>query len=158
MFTGYFVNKYNLLASCCIVIVGGIFVTGASAEEGHVFDQFFSKQYVSAVSNDDAEAFAALFTEDGLRIPPNRDPEGPRSEIKTGVQRVFDKFDFLDFEVIVESSRIEGDFAWVSANASGSRKDGENGKTLPINVRYVMIMRKTGEDWKIFRQSWYPIK
>lgn len=151
-------NQYARIGLVCVL---GLLYSGkpaiAESNASESIQELFSSPYTAAVNNEDASAFAALFSEDGVRIPPNRPPEGTRDGIRSGVEKVFSKFDF-NVKVAVENVESEGDFAWASVRAQGERTDRDSGKIFPLNVRYVVVMKKQDTGWEIFRQSWYPIK
>lgn len=142
---------------CATVSAFAFSLAVADSGQSQSIRDLFKNSYSSAVNNEDASAFAALFSEDGIRIPPNRPPEGTRDGIRAGVERVFEKFDF-NVDVSVEDVDSEGNFAWASVRAKGERTDRNSGKSLPVNVRYVVVMKQSDSGWEIFRQTWYPIK
>jgi len=148
-------------AQFCALCVAGMLATFkvaiADTAELQAIQDMFKDSYASAVNSEDATEFADLFSENGIRIPPNRPPESTRDGIKSGVEKVFAKFDF-NVDVAVEDIELEGKFAWASIRAFGERTERESKKLFPVNVRYVVVMMKGNGGWEIFRQSWYPIK
>ena len=102
--------------------------------------------YAEAVNNGNRQAISALYTQDGLLIPEGFKPvpQGKSNDkyfANTGVQ-----IGFTVNEVIVE-----GNYAFVEAQANTNLTDLKNNQELKRKTRDLFILRNTDGDWKIFR-------
>ncbi|MBG6234031.1 ketosteroid isomerase-like protein [Pedobacter sp. CAN_A7] len=102
--------------------------------------------YAEAVNKGNRQAISAFYTQDGLLIPEGFKPvpQGNSNDkyfANTGVQ-----IGFTVKEVIVE-----GNYAFVEAQANTKLTDLKNNQELKRKTRDLFILRNTDGDWKIFR-------
>jgi len=100
---------------------------------------------------------AALYTEDGVFMP----PYNPSSVGKEAVREAYDKvFRELKFDVkftIAEIVVMAPDWAYVRTNSAGTTGHASTGKTTAEANQELFIFRKGGDGgWRIARYSFSP--
>ena len=113
------------------------------------------RSYASAVNAGDSSAYSKLFAADAIRMPPGRDLEYGREQIRAGEQADYDVVKLevrstpgdvvqLSEEWIYAIAHIEGIAA---AHADGAESSLRATKTW-------LLQRREGGDWLIARQMW----
>lgn len=143
------------LASCLIATT--TFGFSPSNDDEQALLQLVADDYTSAINAEDSAAFAAAFTDDGIRVSPNRAPEATRATLKAGIEKVFSVFDF-DVAVEVASIEVDGNFAMVHGIGRGLRSKTSAGKETKFAARSIWMCKRVEGQWQIWRQVWYPIK
>ncbi len=129
----------------------------AETADQKVLSQLITSEYTRAINAENADEFADLFTDDAVRASPGRLPEATKSEIRSGMAKVFGVFDF-DVAVELFSMEIDGDFALVHGIGRGSRSKTSEGKETKFAARAIWLCKRIDGNWRIWRQVWYPIK
>ena len=103
--------------------------------------------FETAFNAQDAKKVAALYTEDGVAMPPNRPMVKGRAAIEADVQRDF-KAGVTKLKLTPMESAISGDTAY----EAGTSTVMVNGKQ--VAGKYVVIYKRVGQQWLIAFDSY----
>ena len=110
--------------------------------------------HVAAVNAGDARAWAALFTDDGVQMPPNMPVNVGRSLIESWSKAFMDLFG-LEFALSVEEVRVLGEWAFEQGTYTISLSPKLGGPSMQDAGKYITIYkRKSGESWRMARDIW----
>jgi uncharacterized protein (TIGR02246 family) len=109
--------------------------------------------HVAALNQGDADAFAAVFSEDAVQMPPNEPANVGRDAIRAWAQGLMSLFG-VQFSLSVEELRAAGDWAYerggytilLNPRAGGALQD--RGKYITI------YQRQPDGSWKTARDIW----
>lgn len=105
--------------------------------------------FMEAFNSEDADALAALFTEEGVMLPPNAPAIFGRDAIRAGNREAFAMVDHAieleDLEI-----KVEGDLGYKAGRYRVRTKDDQ----LIDRGKYIEIWRKVDGQWKIHRDIW----
>jgi len=109
-------------------------------------------RWVEGLRQGDVAAVNALYTEDAIQLPPNKEIIRGREKIKEfhseGIQ--------MGFEDAVLTGRelsVNGDIAYEIGNYT--EKFHPKGKEfIEVKGKYLVIYKKTADGWKIHREIW----
>ena len=110
--------------------------------------------FVSAFNAGDAAAIAALFTDDGVQMPPNDPAASGKEAIQASYQSSFDQF---TFEFAVSQVEAEGAGEWAFARGTYTIKltPKADGKAIEDSGKYMNVWaRQADGSWKIARHIW----
>lgn len=127
--------------------------TSGSSEQVATIKQLLSEGYGDLVMAHDAAGYSELYSEDVLWAPPNALDQTSKEGIKNGIQGLFDKFSF-EVDPQPEDVEVLGDFAYAIGSVDGVLTPRAGGDPVSIKFRIFWLLRKEGEEWKIFRQIW----
>jgi uncharacterized protein (TIGR02246 family) len=110
--------------------------------------------HVAAVNAGDARAWAALFTDDGVQMPPNMPANIGRSAIEPWSKGFMDMFG-LEFALSVDEVRVLGEWAFERGTYTISLNPKSGGQSLQDAGKYITIyQRKSGDGWQMARDIW----
>ena len=153
----YSANVFLITATVMLFTTSVSFAFSPTSTDEKVIAGMITEGYADAINAGNHDAFAQLFTKDATRISPTRPPETTREIIKTGIEKVFNTFDF-DVVLKLDHINVDGDFALAYGVASGERTKTADGKTVGFRARSVWLFQQLNGGWHIWRQAWYPIK
>lgn len=102
---------------------------------------------------EDADAMAALFTEDAVRLPANEPIIAGREAIRADFVEVFDGTSY-ETSNPVEAIGVADDWAWVYGTFEDVETDEESGETSEDAGKWLSILRRTDEGWKYEVDMW----
>jgi uncharacterized protein (TIGR02246 family) len=110
--------------------------------------------HVAALNAGDGGAWAALFTDDGVQMPPNMPANVGRSAIEPWSKGFLSMFR-VEFALAVDEVRVIGEWAF----ERGSYKIGLNlksgGPSMQDAGKYITIYQRTpGDGWQMARDIW----
>ena len=111
-----------------------------------------SRQFVDAINRGDAAAVAALFTEEGKRLPPNREMVVGRESIQSSIQAALDA-GLGDVRITVIELSVSGDMAHEVGEYTSTTQP-EEGEAISHSGKYVAIMKRENGSWKTDLQIW----
>jgi uncharacterized protein (TIGR02246 family) len=111
--------------------------------------QALDDQFAAAFTAGDAAAVAALYTEDGLLLPPNGDFVSGREAIQTFWQSVMD-MGVAEVRLTVEEAESIGDTAWEVGRATLFTAAGD---TID-EAKYMIVWKRTEAGWRLHRDIW----
>jgi uncharacterized protein (TIGR02246 family) len=146
----YRTGKSGLIA----VVVGLALVACAAPEPPQTQDvsteiQALDEQFAAAFMAGDAAAVAALYTEDGMLLPPNGDFVSGRAAIQGFWQSVID-MGVASAKLTVVEAESFGDTAWEIGRynlhtAAGDAID---------EGKYIVVWKRTEAGWRLHRDIW----
>jgi len=105
--------------------------------------------FMEAFNTEDADALAALFTEDGVMLPPNGPAVFGRDAIRAGNREEFATTD-VAIELEDLEIKIDGDLGYKAGRYRVRTKD----NVLIDRGKYIEIWRKIDGQWLIHRDIW----
>jgi len=110
--------------------------------------------HVAALNAGDAHGWAALFTDDGVQMPPNMPANTGRTAIEgwsTGFLGMF----AVRFALSVDEVRILGEWAFERGTYTITLNPKPEGPTMQDAGKYITIYRKhPGAGWRMARDIW----
>jgi len=105
--------------------------------------------FMEAFNNEDADTLAALFSEDGVMLPPNAPAIFGRDAIRASNREAFEMVDHAieleDLEI-----KVEGDLGYKAGRYRVRSKENQ----LIDRGKYIEIWRKIDGQWMIHRDIW----
>ncbi|HEU4682596.1 MAG TPA: nuclear transport factor 2 family protein, partial [Gemmatimonadales bacterium] len=99
----------------------------------------------------DIDRWVALWTEDGIQMPPDEPAVVGKERIRARNQHVLDQFTF-DIGITNEESRTAGDWGFARGTYKATLTPKKGRKSIPINGKYMTILARQGDgSWKIHR-------
>lgn len=136
------------------ILAGCLQFACAAPESGQPLDvteeiQAANENFMAAFASSDAEALAALYTQDGRLLPPNSDVVAGTAAIQGFWQTVMDA-GVAEAQLTTEEAEGFGDTAFEVGryslyDSAGNTLDGG---------KYVVIWKKTEEAWRLHRDIW----
>jgi uncharacterized protein (TIGR02246 family) len=110
--------------------------------------------HVAALNDGDARAWAALFTDDGVQMPPNMPANIGRSAIEGWSTGFMDMFG-LQFALSVDEVRVLGEWAFERGTYTIGLKPRSGGPSMQDAGKYITIyQRQPGDGWRMARDIW----
>lgn len=110
--------------------------------------------HVTALNADDAEAWVAQFTEDGVQMPPNAPANLGRTMIRSWSQAFLGQFR-LQFALAVEEVRVLGEWGFERGGYTISLHPKAGGPLMQDKGKYITVYQlKPGDSWRIARDIW----
>lgn len=106
--------------------------------------------YAAALKAESPQQTAALFTANGVVMP----PAGPTAAGKAGVENNYKSLfsgASLDLDFTVLEMNVVGKYAFVLSTSTGPITDKASKKTAPDDFRELWVLEKTNGQWKIAR-------
>jgi ketosteroid isomerase-like protein len=133
-----------------LAIVFALGLTACDRQPARVFPETAVKEWEAARNSRDADAMAAVYSEDAKVLPPDAPVVEGRAAIRTFFRNLFEArpepadFDERELEVL-------GKYTWRQGIYSVSLADGtvEYGK-------FVQLWKLEQGDWKLYRSMWSP--
>jgi uncharacterized protein (TIGR02246 family) len=109
------------------------------------------KEYSASLNAGDMDRWVALWTEDGVQMPPDEPAVVGKESIRARNRRVADQFAF-DIGITNVEVRTAGDWAFARGTYRASLTPKQGGKPIPIDGKYMTILaRQADGSWKIHR-------
>ena len=104
--------------------------------------------YVKASLAADAKAIAALYTDDGIEMPPNHAPVKGRAAIEQYYVKEFAGGKLTAFTLQHIESRVGADIGY-DVGTYRSTFTPTTGPAVNETGKYTVILKRTGADWKV---------
>jgi uncharacterized protein (TIGR02246 family) len=109
------------------------------------------KEYSTSLNEGDADRWIALWSEDGVQLPPDEPPVVGKKRIGDRIRAGLDRFKF-DMAITNEEVRTSGDLAFARGHYRATLTPRQGGKQIFIDGKYMTILvRQTDGSWKIHR-------
>ena len=110
--------------------------------------------HVAALNAGDARAWAALFTDDGVQMPPNMPANIGRSAIEPWSTGFLDMFG-AEFALLVDEVRVLGEWAFERGTYTIGLNPKSGDPSMQDAGKYITIyQRKSSEGWQMARDIW----
>ena len=125
------------------------------AANAHEIVQAICRAYASAVNASDSAAYASLFAEDAIRMPPGRPLEYGPEQIRAGEQADYDVATLEISSTPGDVLHIADGWIYAIAHVEGSATAHADGarSTFRATKTWLLRRRDSGE-WSIARQMW----
>ena len=106
-------------------------------------------EFAAAVTAGDMERWLALWSDDGIHMPPGAERQVGKEQIRTEVQPRFELFD-QNMTIDLEEVRILGDQAFSHGTCEFALTPKQGGETTNGSGKFLTILEKQGDgSWKI---------
>jgi len=117
--------------------------------------QTMCQSYSSAVNASDSVAYAKLFTQDAIRMPPGANPEYGPGEIQRGEQADYDVAKWNVQFTPRDALPINEDWTYGIADVEVNMVAHADGKTSNFRLTVAwLLQRQPSGEWLIKRQMW----
>ena len=107
-------------------------------------------EVAAALNNGDLERWLALWSDDGIQMPPGAPRRQGVAEIRKELQSLFDSFDLSEMAIQTEEVRILGDWALTHGTFTFGRTPREWGETKRYTGSFLDVLKKQVDgSWKI---------
>lgn len=121
------------------------------SEDLEVIKRLIEETYPNTANSGDADAYAALYTDNALWSPPSAPDRRGKANIRFGF---IAKNSDINATMKVDGCEIIGDFGFVTAIARVKVMPRDGSESLLYFYRGLWHVRKISGDWKIDRQIW----
>lgn len=108
------------------------------------------KVYRNTLERSDAAEMSALFTMDGVVMPPNAPQAKGQEQLKATYEFLF-KAVQVTIQFSIAEILVTGDYAFAQTTSTGTSLIHSSGQTLPINNKELFIFKQVNGTWKIFK-------
>jgi uncharacterized protein (TIGR02246 family) len=109
------------------------------------------KEYSASLNAGDAERWIALWTEDGVQMPPDEPAVVGKARLRDRIRAALDRFRF-DMAISNEEVRTAGDMAFARGTYTATLTPKGGGQPIPIDGKFMTILlRQPDGSWKIHR-------
>ncbi len=109
-------------------------------------------EYETALNAGDAAGFVAVFTEDGVIMPPDAPALIGQEAIRTGIQTFFDQ-NTLEIAFSLDEVVVAGDWAFARDTTAGTQIPKAGGEPTEDSGKGIFILqRQLDGSWKIARR------
>jgi len=113
-------------------------------------DSIFAK-YAASLGAGDADAWASLWMEDGVQMPPDAPAVAGRSQIREKLRGILTQFRF-DMRIHTEEVRTAGEWAFARGLYQATLTPKTGGPSIPIDGKFLTILaRQADGSWRIYR-------
>jgi uncharacterized protein (TIGR02246 family) len=108
-------------------------------------------EFAASLNAGDAERWLALWTDDGVQLPPDEPAIVGKERIRERMRAALDRFKF-DMAIANEETRTAGDLAFARGTYKATLTPKQGGKQIPIDGKFMTILvRQPDGSWKIHR-------
>jgi uncharacterized protein (TIGR02246 family) len=109
------------------------------------------KEYAASLNAGDVERWAALWSEEGVQLPPDEPAVVGKQRIRDRMRAGFDRFKF-DMAIANQEMRAAGDLAFARGTYKATLTPKQGGKQTRIDGKFMTILvRQHDGSWKIYR-------
>jgi uncharacterized protein (TIGR02246 family) len=109
------------------------------------------KEFAASLGAGDADRWLALWTDDGIQMPPDAPPVVGKERIGARIRSVLDQFKF-DMTVNNAEARSAGYLAFARGTYQATLTPKKGGNPIAIDGKYMTILVKQADgSWKIHR-------
>jgi uncharacterized protein (TIGR02246 family) len=109
------------------------------------------KEYAASLNAGDVDRWLALWTDDGIQMPPDEPPVVGKEKIRARNGAALEKFKF-DIAVTNQELTTAGDWAYSRGVYRATLTPKQGGPSIPIDGKFMTILaRQPDGSWKIHR-------
>jgi ketosteroid isomerase-like protein len=113
-----------------------------------------NQYYISLHAGKELDKLMELYEEDGMMLPPGRDPVQGKAAIRAEWQSLFEQFDVIRASSTMDEVLIFGEWAYERGHYTEVMHDRRTGEEVIESGRFAGILRKRDGKWKILRDMW----
>lgn len=111
--------------------------------------------YASAVNASDSAAYSRLFAQDAIRMPPGRELEYGREQVRAGEQADYDRFKLEVRSTPGDVQQLSDDAIYAIAHIEGTGTGHRDGAESSFRATKTWLLRREENgEWLIARQMW----
>jgi uncharacterized protein (TIGR02246 family) len=108
-------------------------------------------QYTASLRAGDADAWAALWTEDGIQMPPDAPAVSGRAQIRETVRGLLAEFR-VEMQIQTAEVRGAGDWGFARGTYTATLTPKRGGAAIPVEGKFMTILAHQADgSWKIYR-------
>lgn len=109
-------------------------------------------QYASSLKSGDVDRWIALWSNEGVQMPPGSPPIIGTEEIGAGTLAFLDAFTVDSFEIYIDEVQLAGDLAFARGTYSGVYTPKDGGEGFAEDGKYLTVFQRQPDgSWKIHR-------
>jgi uncharacterized protein (TIGR02246 family) len=109
------------------------------------------KEYAASLNAGDIDRWVALWTDDGVQLPPDEPPVVGKEKIRARNGAVLQKFNF-DIGITNQEVHTAGDWGYSRGVYRATLTPKQGGAAIPIDGKFMTILARQGDgSWKIHR-------
>ena len=109
-------------------------------------------EYGASLGAGDAERWIALWTEDGVQLPPGAMPNVGREAIFASISAAMEQFAFADMQIAIDEVLVAGDLAIARGMYTVTYVPHDGSASIPIDGKYTStFQRQPDGSWKLYR-------
>ncbi len=109
------------------------------------------KEFAASLEAGDVDRWLALWTDEGIQMPPDESAAVGKDRIRTRMALALDKFK-VDIEIKNEEVQHAGDLAYARGTYKATLTPKTGGAAIPIDGKFMTILtRRADGSWKIHR-------
>jgi uncharacterized protein (TIGR02246 family) len=109
------------------------------------------KEYAASLNAGDINRWMALWTDDGVQLPPDEPPVVGKNKIRARNEAVLQKFNF-DIGITNQEAHTAGDWGFSRGVYRATLTPKQGGAPISIDGKYLTILARQGDgSWKIHR-------
>ncbi len=106
-------------------------------------------RYSSSMNRGDIDAWLALWTDNGIHMPPNSPPITGKKRIRTRIKSELDQFRF-NLRITNEEVRVAGEWAYARGIYTAALTPKQGGEPMFIDGKYMKVFERHPDgSWKI---------
>lgn len=110
------------------------------------------QEYAASLEAGDADRWAALWTEDGVQMPPGARVNQGKETILTGLRGALGAFSFSDMQINVQEVQTAGNWAYARGLYTVTYLPHDGSDPIPIDGKFMSIFQKQDDGtWKLHR-------
>jgi uncharacterized protein (TIGR02246 family) len=110
------------------------------------------QEYASSLGDGDADRWIALWTEDGVQMPPGAPPNIGREKIFSWLRGAMELFGFSDMQISNKEVQVAGDWAYARGTYTVTYIPKDGSDPVFIDGKYMSIFQKQADgSWKLHR-------
>jgi uncharacterized protein (TIGR02246 family) len=151
----------SALALCAAAVVfTGTITMASSAQSESTTDAAITRtmmRYQDALNASSTPQVMQLYTQDGVFMPPDREPAVGRTEVQQAYDAVFKRITLQVKFHIEEIVQMSPDWAFVRTNSAGTQiTHATNAKTAEANSELFILRKESDGVWRIARYTFSP--
>jgi len=110
------------------------------------------QEYADSLNSGNADRWLALWTEDGVQMPPGVPANVGKEKISARVHGALEVISFSDMQINTEEVQVAGDWAYARGTYTVTRIPKDGSDPIFIDGKYMSIFQKQPDgSWKLYR-------
>jgi ketosteroid isomerase-like protein len=114
-----------------------------------------NQYYIGLHVNEEVDKLMELYEEDGMLLPPGREPVAGKSAIRAEWESLFAQFDIISAESVMDEVLVSGDLAYERGHYKVVMHDRVSGEETIEQGRFSGILRRGSDGkWRTLRDMY----